>query len=127
MNNAELTKYHQALALQREPDIHLNPYKFKGLRTHNSECDVKIWFENDKAIILFTDIGKGTSVTNASEQLVTEIYNSYLTKYDKKNLMFMETYERNKRHKIEDVDVVVPIWQDNEAVDVNWFHLGKLM
>lgn len=127
MNDKEITLYREALSIERKPDIHLNPYKFKGFGIHNSECDVKIWFEKEKAIVLFTDIGKGTSVTNASEQLVTEIYNGYLTKFDKNNVMFMETYERDKRHRIEDVDIVVPVWQDGKAVDVNWFHLGKIV
>ncbi len=126
MFEVELQKYRDAISVERKADIVLNPYKFKGLGRHDSECKIEIWKDADKAVILFTDIGKGTSVTNASEQLVTEIYNKYLLNYDKKNLMFIETYQKRK-NVIESADVVVPIWDGNEASDVNWFHLGKLI
>jgi hypothetical protein len=75
---------------------------------------------------LFTDIGKGTSVTNASEQLVTEIYNQYLiSHYRKEQCLFAETYDRKEKTDTEAIDIIVPEWENNKCIRVGWKHLGK--
>lgn len=48
-------------------------YDFKGYGIHPSTCKVQIWEDAGKNVVLFTDLGIGTSVTNASEQLAEEI------------------------------------------------------
>lgn len=50
-------------------------YEFKGFGRVPSKCDVKIYSDQMGRYICFEDLGIGTSVTNASEQLASEIIN----------------------------------------------------
>ena len=121
MEQQEISKYEQALAVGRNADITINQYRFKGLGVHDSECKVEVWLSHSRAVVLFTDKGIGTSVTNASEQLVTGIYNQYLQRYSKDTCLFMETYDRR-----EAVDIIIPNWVGNKVEGVDWVHLGKV-
>lgn len=96
-------------------------HHFKGLGTHPSVVNVKMWTFGHLVFVLFTDIGNGTSVTNASEQLVEEIYFLYLTRFKKEHCLFAETYEG----KNEAVDFVLPEWVHNRVISVDWLHFGK--
>jgi hypothetical protein len=123
MENNELiiSDFKDALTVERKPDL-LFIHQFKGFGINKSECKVEIWKLQDKALVLFTDTGKGTSVTNASEQLVTEIYNQYLIKdYKPNQCLFSETYDRIQ------IDIVLPNWQGNKCHRVGWKHLGKII
>lgn len=100
-------------------------HSYIGFGTHPSKCNVKVWVFGMYLFVLFTDLGKGTSVTNASEQLVTEVYSvikmqSSFTHFDKKDYFFAETYEG----KNEGVDLVIPVWKGETAIDVDWQHIG---
>ena len=121
MNQNELDRYTKAISVKRNPDLTLNPYRFKGYGNYDSECKVMIWHNKDYHLVVFVDLGKGTSVTNASEQLVTEIYKKHLIIYDKKECMFVETYDNIQ------YDAISPTWQDDKVLNVNWFHLGKIV
>ena len=118
-----IREFSNHLTIERSPDIVLN-HKFLGFRTFKSECKVEIWKLKDKAIVLFTDTGNGTSVTNASGQLVTEIYNQYLIKEYKTNqCLFAETYDKVEKG----IDVIVTEWDGNKVINNSWFHLGKIV
>lgn len=106
----------------RKPNIVHDPYKFKGFGIHPSECKVEIWADETKAIILFTDLGKGTSVTNAAEDLVEKVYNKHLASYAKENCTFFETYDR---FKLENVDFIIPTWDGNKVTAVSWKPLAQ--
>lgn len=67
-------------------------HQFLGYDIHPSKCLIKIFSENDKHMICFIDIGEGTSVTNASEQLATEIIQKM--GYDPDDCRFFETYSQ---------------------------------
>lgn len=120
-----IQEFSNHLTIERSPDIVLNPYKFLGFGTFKSECKVEIWKLKDKAISLFTDTGKGTSVTNASEQIVTGVYNKYLiNEYKTNQCLFAETYDKVEQG----IDVIVPEWDASCKVKrVSWFHLGKIV
>jgi hypothetical protein len=109
-----------ALTLEKKPDQEFE-HHFKGFGIHPSVCQVQIWKMGNKTFILFTDLGKGTSVTNASEQLVQEIYAEYLHPLPKEECMFAETYGDK-----EGIDLVLPVWRGDAVSDVEWKHLGVL-
>lgn len=48
-------------------------HEFKGFGNCHSECDVTIWESETMNVVLFTDRGVGTSVTNFSEGLATQM------------------------------------------------------
>jgi hypothetical protein len=127
----ELIKYKDLQpGLERAPDFDIQ-HNFLGFGTHPSECNIKIWcfpynpnILNDgvfeKAFVLFTDLGKGTSVTNASEDLVEWVYYHFLIRLKPEDCIFAETYQGKK----EGVDIVAPVWNKGKVIDVNWLHLG---
>jgi hypothetical protein len=123
INNESVKEINIDLTLKRKPDVVLKSYNYLGFNTHKSKCKVQIWKFNDKAVVLFTDLGIGNSVTNSAELLVTEIYRKYLYEYKKQCCIFAETYDIK-----ESVDIIEPIaWLGNECVEVEWHHLGKLV
>jgi len=65
-------------------------HEFKGYNVHPSACNVHIYSDDGDHYILFENIGEGTSVTNASEQLATEIVQGFKLKPE--NCYFYETY-----------------------------------
>lgn len=68
----------------------IHPYK--GFGRVPSTCLVKMIDDDGETFICFIDIGDGTSVTNASEQLASEIVNEY--KLDSEACQFFETYQQ---------------------------------
>ena len=68
-------------------------HKYLGFGRVPSECVVKMFNDDGEAYICFIDIGKGTSVTNASEQLASEIVNQFSLAPD--DCQFFEVYEYN--------------------------------
>ena len=67
-------------------------HEFMGYGIHPSRIIVKIFSDDEKHFICFEDIGDGTSVTNASEQLASEIINKM--EYDPDDCKFFETYKQ---------------------------------
>jgi hypothetical protein len=102
-------------------------HQFKGFanlqHVYDSECLIHIEDRNpDEILICFEDIGKGTSVTNFSEQLATEIV--ALKGYDPEKCRFFEYY--GKRPEEMDSNVITPIvqieykWDGREASEPDW-------
>lgn len=58
-----------------------------------SRCQVDIFKKNDDTLVLFTDLGDGTSVTNASEQIATEIMK--LKNLDPNKTLWAECYSED--------------------------------
>lgn len=66
-------------------------HEYKGFGRVPSRCEVRIIEDSVLGnLICFVNLGEGTSVTNASEQLATEIVNKFA--YDPENCRFFETY-----------------------------------
>ena len=65
---------------------------FKGFGRVDSTCLVKMFDDDGETFICFIDIDDGTSVTNSSEQLATEIINEY--KLNPEDCRFFETYQQ---------------------------------
>jgi hypothetical protein len=95
------------------------PYLFLGMKIHNSSCRLQMWYREGFAFVLFHDIGRGTSVTNAADQLIEEITAKYLREYDRDLCVFAETYNDK-----EGIDIIVPSWNGKQVEDVDWKHFG---
>lgn len=124
--NNHLEPFMTGLSRSRKPDMDFI-HDFLGFKIHKSTVHVEIWFEGDKAIVILNDTGKGTSVTNASEQIITEIYNKYLLNHPVGKVLFCEAYDKVK----DGIDWIEPTWcmEGNKLVvhEVEWHRLGKII
>lgn len=93
-------------------------HEYEGFGTHPSKCMVYIKKVtnprySDTMFVCFEDLGEGTCVTNASEQLATEIVKKM--GLDPENTRFFETYDRQQ------LDEITYSWKDLEASNPKWF------
>lgn len=122
MNQLEVFKGITDLNIERAADLDFI-HPFLGFRIHKSTVHVQVWYVGNYAIVLLTDTGKGTSVTNAAEQIIEEIYVKYLTAFLVCNCFFLETYS-----KTEGIDLIIPHWTSRKSVSgVEWKHIGKII
>ncbi|HPC09542.1 MAG TPA: hypothetical protein PLN85_00510 [archaeon] len=83
-------------------------YEYMGFGVHKSSCIIRIEKNGDMFYILFEDIGNGTSVTNASEQLASDIVNLYSINPTK--CRFFETY---RIYNYDSIDEITYEWDYN--------------
>lgn len=77
-------------------------HRFTGYNGVKSSCNVYIVSEQkDEYYILFENMGDGLSVTNASEQLASEIIERM--QYHPDNCRFFETYLEYKRETFDEI------------------------
>jgi len=92
-------------------------HKFKSsINGTKSSCDVYVYSKNEKNYILFANTGEGTSVTNASEQIATEVIN--LLRFDPKDCEFFETYPEYQEEMY--IDNITYNWENNKALHPTW-------
>ena len=65
---------------------------FRGYWNCESKCRVHFFSLGDSKMILFEDIGIGTSVTNASEHLADEVVKYLGDKFNEEKTVWMECY-----------------------------------
>lgn len=80
-----------------------------------STCYVRMYEVDGKTFILFEDIDGGLSVTNATEQLATEIVAD--NKLKSVDCRFFETY---RQYDYETFDEITYTWRDNKAFNPVW-------
>jgi len=91
-------------------------HKFKGFNGAgvNSCVRVKVYYpeevNNNNVLICFIDINDGVSVTNASEQLASEVL--FLLDLNPKNCRFFETYEQ---YNFDSFDEIEYTWNLNNG------------
>lgn len=68
-------------------------------RLHESICDVLLYSDDGENFICFREIGIGTSVTNASEQIAQEIVEKF--NFNPTDCRFFETYDDESYDEIE--------------------------
>lgn len=83
--------------------MHEFQHEFKGFGRVPSTCFVKLISEDMGHSIYFEDLNHGTSVTNASEQLASEIVD--MLNLDPEDCRFFETYDRQQ------FDEITYIWE----------------
>lgn len=72
-------------------------HEYLGFGRVPSKCRIKIFSDNEENFICFEDIGEGTSVTNASEQLATEIVDQ--KDFIPSKCRFFETYSQYSNYE----------------------------
>jgi len=77
-------------------------HDFMGYGRVPSQCIVKIYSDDGETMICFIDIDKGTSVTNSSEQLASEIVNKFHLRPE--DCRFFETYEQYDYETFDEVE-----------------------
>lgn len=89
-------------------------HNFKGFGSFPSKCKVYIKVIDDIHHICFEDLGIGTSITNASEQLATEIREKY--GLNPELCKFYETYNYDDRT----FDEIIYTWENGIARSPEW-------
>ncbi len=74
-------------------------HDYRGYNHFPSKCEVKIISDDGEHLICFTDLGMGTSVTTASEQLATEIVKNH--NFNPNDCRFFEAYDHGTFDEIE--------------------------
>ena len=99
-------------------------HDFKGFGRVPSKCRVLIEANNLNYYICFQDLGNGTSVTNASEQLATEIVDKM--DFEPDDCRFFETYSQYNNDTFDEItyewDLRLGKW---EAKKPNWTPISK--
>lgn len=73
-------------------------HDFKGFGIHESKCHVDIFtLQDDRKVVLLSDLAIGTSVTNACEQIATEVRR--LHDLDPATTLWAETYPEDNMKK----------------------------
>ena len=94
-------------------------HEFKGYGVHPSQCLVRMFTDDGDTFICFIDMGVGTSVTNASEQLATEMVNKFILRPE--DCRFFETYRQYNYETFDEIEY--SWWPDSsvwEARDAKW-------
>lgn len=81
--------------MQHESFVHT--FNWLG-RRFESKCQVDIFKYDGKTLVLLTDLGQGTSVTNASEQIATEVMR--LKKLHPIETMWAEVYAEDLQNGV---------------------------
>lgn len=91
-----------------------HPFK-PPFRRDYSTCYIRTYEKDGKTFILFEDLGDGLSVTNAAEQLATELVEELKVKPE--DCRFFETY---REFDYESFDEITHTWNDNKASKPVW-------
>lgn len=90
-------------------------HSFKGFGRVPSSIRVKIFSDDGENFILFEDINDGTSVTNASEQLASEIVER--EGFNPGDCRFFETYSQ---YGYDSIDEIKYNWNGKTAKNPQW-------
>ena len=94
-------------------------HEFKGYGVHKSQCLVKMFTDDGDTFICFIDMDVGTSVTNASEQLASEMVNKFDLRPE--DCRFFETYKSSDYDTFD--EIVYDWWPEGnkwEARSPKW-------
>lgn len=91
-------------------------YHYKGFGGCDSRCNLYIRTVNDIHCFCFEDVGMGTSVTNMSEHLATEMVVKY--NLHPQNCRFFETYNHPGEERT--FDEITYTWEGRKASNPEW-------
>ena len=80
-----------------------------------STCFIRMYNVDGKTFILFEDIDGGMSVTNASEQIASEIVEDW--KLNPIDCRFFETY---RQYDYDTFDEITYVWREKKAYNPSW-------
>lgn len=90
-------------------------HDYKGIGNCDSKCKVEVITDSKNTLIVFTDMGIGTSVTNASEALATEMVK--MLKLDPVKTLWAERYIRGP---VETLDQIHYSWNGSKFYNPRW-------
>lgn len=107
-------------------------FNYKSFLGFSSICDVKIYQTETKVIVIYTEIpeNKGSSVTNATEIIATNVFNKLQFKLDIKpeSIIWIEHYPvrgTDYASVPESFDIVRFVWDGVKYNNPNWTNSSK--
>jgi hypothetical protein len=79
-------------------------YFFKSPLGVSSSCNIVVISNHENFLFIFEDIRHGSSVTNSSEELATDMLRKH--NLDPNNCRFFETYPENNYNTFEEIDYI---------------------
>lgn len=76
----------------QEAEIEIFDHHFKGFGIHPSTVRVNLFKKGDLTIVVLQDLAKGTSVTNAAEQIAKEVQKLKNINVDPMKTVWLECY-----------------------------------
>lgn len=94
-------------------------------------CDVACWGREGKIYVLFIEVDNnpGVSITNGSEELITQFYDTQLIHYRREDCYFYETHDLSLKdletldvwdENLVHIDITIPTWDNNKVRSVIW-------
>lgn len=105
-------------------------FDFLGYGIHPSRCHLKIVEHEGLATVTLTELmdNPGTAVTNAIEDLATEVFRQFLTGYALENIRWIEHYPERRFGKEmveESFDEVTLTWDGRKFRSPQWKRMRK--
>lgn len=104
--------------------IFYDKYRFVAPNGKRSFCGLEIYEESKKSrrVVLIEKIDNyGMSITNAAEELATEIFNKFLSDINPYKITWLEKYEKYEKYgKKDTVDQVIFEWEKNRFINPAW-------
>ena len=100
---------------------------YKGYGIHDSQCYVEIVKHGDHTFVIMTN-GTGTSVTNACEQIATELFNTHNILRECAQLpIFIEHYDYDDNQGLDTsfTEVQFDITDDFKCSNPKWKPVGR--
>ena len=96
----------------------------RGIRIE-SRFDVEVRSNGELVIIHERRDNKGRSITNAAEEVLTELVK--LRTDITRDTIFVEHYPEREPNRPATYDLIIPVWRGDKAVSVRWSRLGEDM
>lgn len=113
-----LTLINQITRTIDKPEIFDHSFQWQGKRGHTSTVRVTIFRHRGANLVILQDLGKGTSVTNACEQIATEV--GALKSLDPWKTVWIECYPGNTQDVIWSIDRIFMDYHRGAYVSPTW-------
>lgn len=106
-------------------------FEYKGFGIHDSWCFIEVYIHNQKCLVIMTepnsDTPSGTSVTNACEDIATDIYNELHLFEDiyPENIIWVEHYCPEGSRKLDTYDRIDLHYDGGKFTYPIWEHLTE--
>ena len=104
--------------------IYSSTFLFQDALSRKGECGLALYrLESGAYVAIATDLDKGPSITNAAEEIATQVKHQVLDEGDA--LLWVEHYRYSPFKKAETYDKVVMRWDGQRYVDPEREHLTR--
>ncbi|MFA5366379.1 MAG: hypothetical protein WC333_00450 [Dehalococcoidia bacterium] len=95
-------------------------HEYKGFGGCQSKCKVYYLKKDGLHLFCFEDMNKGTSVTNMSEYLATQMIEKFSLNRDVDECRFFESYNDLGNEEDRTFDEITYTWEGNVADNPDW-------